>query len=351
MATTTIDGVFRTTHATTTGATRLRRLRRTPGLRALVRETHLEAGHLVAPLFVRHGRDEVRPIAAMPGHAQRSVDRLAAEVEALAVAGVPAVLLFGIPARKDAVGSENADADGVVPRAIRAIKAAAPQMVVVSDMCLCEYTSHGHCGIVNLPGADGFQPQLEEGYVLDEPTLAALQQASVVHAQAGADLIAPSGMVDGAVAAIRAALDGAGCAHVGILAYAAKFASALYGPFREAAEGAPRFGDRTTYQLDPANGREALREAHRDAVEGADVLMVKPAGPYLDVLARLRQQTDVPLAAYQVSGEFSMVKAAAERGWIDERRVVLETLTGIRRAGADLIVTYFAKDAARWLRT
>ncbi|WP_291985101.1 porphobilinogen synthase [Luteitalea sp.] len=329
--------------------TRLRRLRRTPALRGLVRETQLDVAHLVAPLFVRHGVDTVRPIAAMPGHAQRSVDRLIPEVEALAAVGIPAVLLFGIPARKDASGSGNSDPDGVVPRAIRAIKAAVPHLVVISDMCLCEYTSHGHCGILNEPGTPAYRPHLETGYVLDEPTLVALQQASIVHADAGADLIAPSGMIDGAVAAIRQALDGAGHGHVGILAYATKFASALYGPFREAAEGAPQFGDRSQYQMDPANGREALREARLDAAEGADVLMVKPAGPYLDVLARLRQQTDRPLAAYQVSGEFSMVKAAAERGWIDERRVALETLTGIRRAGADLIVTYFAKDVATWL--
>lgn len=315
----------------------------------MVRETRPSVDRLIAPLFVRHGDGPARPIASMPGHAQLSVALAAAEAEQLAALGVPAVLLFGIPQRKDRLGRENADAEGIVPQAIRAIKRAAPDMVVVSDLCFCEYTTHGHCGIVNEAGTPEHDPRLEDGYLLNDVTVAALAEAAVVHADAGADIIAPSGMVDHAVGGIRASLDAGGYAHTAVMAYATKFASALYGPFRDAAEGAPQFGDRAQYQMDPANGREALREARLDADEGADILMVKPAGLYLDVLAHLRQAYDLPLAAYQVSGEFSMVKAAAAHGWIDERRVVLESLTCLHRAGADLVITYFAKEAAGWL--
>lgn len=329
---------------------RPRRLRRTPALRRMVRETTLSASNFIAPLFVRHGRNIRKPISSMPGHAQLSVDLAAQEAEALAQAGAPAVLLFGIPAAKDLLGSENYDPDGIVPQAIRAIKAATPEMVVISDMCFCEYTSHGHCGIVNAPDADGYNAQLEEGYLLNDVTLRLLGKASVVHAQAGADVIAPSGMLDGMVGAIRGALDQARLEHVAIMSYAAKFASGLYGPFREAAEGAPQFGDRAQYQMDVANGREAMREVALDVAEGVDMLIVKPAGAYLDIIRRVRDAHDLPLAAYQVSGEYSMIKAAAANGWIDERRVALETLTAIRRAGADMIITYFAKEAAAWLK-
>jgi porphobilinogen synthase len=329
---------------------RPRRLRRTPALRRLVRETTLRVDNLIAPLFIRHGKDAFKPIASMPGQAQLSVDLAVREVEKLAALGIPAVLLFGIPANKDLLGSENYDPDGVVPRAIRAIKQATPDMLVISDMCFCEYTTHGHCGIVNAPGAEGYNEALEEGYLLNDVTLKLLGKASVVHAQAGADIIAPSGMLDGMVGAIRAALDTAQLEHVAIMSYAAKFASGLYGPFREAAEGAPKFGDRSQYQMDTANAREAMREVALDVTEGADVLMVKPAGAYLDIIQRVRQAYDLPLAAYQVSGEFSMIKAAAANGWIDECRVTIEMLTAIRRAGADMIITYFARDVAQWLK-
>lgn len=315
----------------------------------MVRETTLSAGNLIAPLFIRPGKNAFKAITSMPGQAQLSVDLAVSEVEKLAALGIPAVLLFGIPAHKDLLGSENYDPDGIVPRAIRAIKQAAPEMVVISDMCFCEYTTHGHCGIVNAPDAEDYNEALEEGYLLNDVTLKLLGKASVVHAQAGADVIAPSGMLDGMVGAIRAALDGARLEHVATMSYAAKFASGLYGPFREAAEGAPKFGDRAQYQMDIANAREAMREVALDVAEGADMLMVKPAGAYLDIIQRVRQIYDLPLAAYQVSGEFSMIKAAAANGWIDECRVALETLTAIRRAGADMIVTYFAKDAAKWL--
>lgn len=345
----TID-LLKEQHDTVTAPTiRPRRLRRTPALRRLVRETRLSADQLIAPLFVRPGKNQAKPIASMPGQAQLSVDLAAREAEQLALLGVPAVLLFGIPAHKDLPGSENFNPDGIVPQAIRAIKQATPEMVVISDMCFCEYTTHGHCGVVNEPGAEEYDPRLDAGYLLNDVTLRLLGRASAVHAEAGADVIAPSGMLDGMVGAIRSALDGAGFQHTAIMSYAAKFASALYGPFREAAEGAPQFGDRSQYQMDVANAREALREAALDAHEGADVLMVKPAGAYLDIIQRLRDAHDLPIAAYQVSGEFSMIKAAAANGWIDERRVALETLIAIKRAGADMIITYFAKDATAWL--
>jgi porphobilinogen synthase len=256
------------------------------------------------------------------------------------------VLLFGIPSHKDATGSENYDPQGIVPQAIRAIKAAVPDMVVISDMCCCEYTDHGHCGILNNPEAPEYNAHLPEGYLLNDATLEILGRASVVHAEAGADIIAPSGMIDGMVGTIRMALDEAGFHHTAIMSYAAKFASGFYGPFRDAAESPPAFGDRKEYQMDPANTREALKEVALDISEGADILMVKPALPYLDVIQNIRNSYDFPVAAYQVSGEFSMIKAAAERGWIDERQVALESLYSIRRAGADMIITYFAKEVA-----
>ncbi len=330
---------------------RLRRLRLNPALRSMVRETRLSARNFIYPLFVRHGRAVQQPIASMPGVNQWSVDLLPAEVEGVARLGIPAVILFGIPARKDALGSENYDPNGVILQAIRAIKRAVPEMIVISDMCFCEYTDHGHCGVINAPGAPGYTPHLPEGYLLNDPTLELLGRAAVVHAEAGADIIAPSGMIDGMVQAIRRALDAAGFEHVAVLSYAVKYASAFYGPFRQAAESPPQFGDRSSHQMDPGNLRQALRECALDVAEGADMLMVKPALPYLDVIRQVRERFDLPLAAYQVSGEYSMIKAAAANGWLDERRVVLETLTAMKRAGADLVLTYFAKDAARWLET
>jgi porphobilinogen synthase len=325
-------------------------LRRTAALRRMVRETAPRVDQLIAPLFIRHGSGVVRPIASMPGHAQLSVDMAVREAEALAELGIPAVLLFGIPAHKDALGSENFDPDGIVPRAAAAIKRAVPELIVISDMCCCEYTDHGHCGIINTPRSKYYNERLAEGYLLNDPTLEILGQAAVVHAQAGADIIAPSGMIDGMVARIRTALDLAGLHETAIMSYAAKFASSFYGPFRDAAESPPGFGDRSEYQMDPANRREAMREVALDVEEGADLLMVKPALAYLDIIRQVRDRFDLPLAAYQVSGEYSMVKAAAEKGWIDERRVAMESLTAIARAGADMIITYWARDAARWLR-
>jgi porphobilinogen synthase len=328
------------TPASTLPGGRPRRLRRTTTLRRMVRETVLAADDFIYPLFVTAEAGIVRPIGSMPGHAQWSVDRVAAEIEEVVTLGVPAVLLFGLPAHKDATGSGASDPTGPVPRAITAIKRQAPHLVVMADVCLCEYTEHGHCGVV----------RDTSGIVENDATLPLLAQAAVAYADAGADVVAPSAMMDGQVAAIRAALDGAGHEQVAILAYAAKFASAFYGPFREAAGSAPQFGDRRAYQMDPANGREALREVALDAAEGADLLMVKPAGPYLDIIRQARDRSDLPLAAYQVSGEYAMLKAAAERGWIDERRAALESLIAIRRAGADLMITYYAKEAARWLQ-
>ncbi len=332
-------------------AARPRRLRLSAAMRRMVRETTLAPDDFIYPLFVRHGRDIQQPVASMPGVYQWSVDRLPAEAESIAQLGIPAVILFGIPARKDATGSENYDPDGIVPQAIRAIKAAVPELIVISDMCFCEYTDHGHCGLINPgPGDETRVAALPEGYLLNDPTLELLGRASVVHAEAGADIIAPSGMLDGMVGAIRQALDEAGFAHVPIMSYAAKYASSFYGPFRDAAESPPAFGDRSQYQMDPANAREALKECALDVVEGADILMVKPALPYLDIIRAVRERFDLPVAAYQVSGEYSMIKAAAANGWLDERRVALEALTAIKRAGADMILTYFAKDAAKWLR-
>jgi len=322
---------------------RPRRLRRTPALRRMVRETTLSVDHLIAPLFVAAGSGIVRPIRSMPGYAQLSVDQLDLEINEIAELQIPAVLLFGIPAHKDPIGSSGWDPEGPVPQAIRAIKQRAPQLTVIADVCVCEYTSHGHCGILaEAPGS---------GDVLNDPTLDILARCAVAYADAGADIVAPSAMMDGQVAAIRSALDAAGHTQVAILSYAAKFASAFYGPFREAAESTPAFGDRRAYQMDPANGREALREVDLDVAEGADMIMVKPAGAYLDIISAVRQRYHLPLAAYQVSGEYAMVKAAAQLGWLDERRAALESLIAIRRAGADMIITYFAKDAARWIAT
>jgi porphobilinogen synthase len=316
---------------------RLRRLRATEGLRRMVRETRLSPDNLIAPFFVVEGRDARQPIGSMPGQWRLSVDHLikdAGEVHAL---GVPAILLFGVPARKDEVGSEAWAPDGIVPQAIRAVKDRVPDLVVITDLCVDEYTSHGHCGIVR------------DGRILNDETLECLQKMALSHARAGADMVAPSDMMDGRVAAIRRALDGAGFSQVPIMSYAAKFASCFYAPFREAADSSPKFGDRQSYQMDSANIREALREIELDIQEGADIVMVKPALPYLDVIHAARRAFDRPIAAYQVSGEYSMIKAAAQQGWLDERRAMLETLLSIRRAGADLILTYFAKEAARAL--
>lgn len=321
-----------------------------PSLRAMVRETELAPTDFVYPLFVRHGRQVRQEISSMPGIFQWSVDMLAREAEEIAELGIPAVMVFGIPEEKDPIGLENFDPNGVVQQSIRAIKEAVPETVVITDVCMCEYTDHGHCGILNA-GDDRLHPHLAEGYVLNDPTLEILGKVSVSHAEAGADMVAPSGMIDGMVSAIRSALDEAQFEHIPILSYAVKYASAFYGPFREAAESPPKFGDRKSHQMDPANAREALREAALDVAEGADMLMVKPALPYLDVIQRVRQTfPETPLAAYNVSGEYAMLKAAAANGWVDERGVVLETLTAIKRAGADLILTYHAKEAAGWLR-
>lgn len=331
---------------------RPRRLRRSPALRRMVRETSLAVDDFIYPLFVTPGAGVRRPIPSMPGIHQLSVDAATEEAGKAAAAGVPAVILFGIPETKDAIGRENFDPQGIIPRAIGAIKEAVPELVVITDVCLCEYTDHGHCGLLNRStnGGERPQPHLEKDHVLNDETLPILQQVALAHAAAGADVVAPSGMLDGMVTAIRSALDANGFSHLPIMSYAVKYASAFYGPFRDAAEGAPAFGDRKTHQMDPANVREALREAALDVHEGADFLMVKPALPYLDVIARLREEfPELPLVGYNVSGEYAMIKAAAERGWLDEQRIVLETLLGIKRAGADLIITYHALDAARWL--
>ncbi len=337
------------TFAATFPALRPRRTRLSAALRSMVRETTLSPADFVYPLFIRFGAGQRIPISSMPGQFQLSVDQLAAEAQELKALGIPAVVLFGIPAAKDAVGSDNYSAEGIVPQAIRAIKAAAPDLVVISDMCFCEYTDHGHCGIINVPGSKFYKASLPEGYLLNDPTLELLGRASVVHAEAGADIIAPSGMVDGMVSAIRAALDAGSYDHVSIMSYAVKYSSAFYGPFRDAAESPPSFGDRSQYQMDPANRREALKEASLDVAEGADMLMVKPALPYLDILSAVRDAFPLPLAAYNVSGEYAMLHAAAANGWLDLERAALESLTAIKRAGADMILTYFAKDAARWL--
>ena len=328
---------------------RTRRLRGTATLRHLVQETTLGPQDFIYPLFVREGKDMRNAIRSMPGQFQWSVDQVVHGVREVASLGIPAVILFGIPAKKDPLGSENYNPDGIVPRAIRAIKDAVPDLLVISDMCCCEYTDHGHCGVINQAGSEHYTPRLGEGYVLNEPTLEILGRASLVHAEAGADIIAPSGMIDGMVQGIRRVLDESGFQQTPIMSYAVKYASAFYGPFRDAAESPPQFGDRSQYQMDPANVREAIKEAELDIAEGADILMVKPALPYLDVLKMVRQAHQVPIAAYQVSGEYAMLHAAALNGWTDLRRTALESLVSIKRAGADMILSYFAKDAVRWL--
>ena len=326
---------------------RPRRLRLNIALRSMMRETHLAPDDFIYPLFVVHGQNTQHTIRSMPGVFQWSPDLLAREAESIAKLGIPAVLLFGVPESKDPVGLENFAPEGIVQQAVRVIKAAVPEMIVITDVCLCEYTDHGHCGLLN----HGDQPHLPEGYVLNDETLEVLKKVAVSHAEAGADIVAPSGMIDGMVAAIRAGLDAAKFEHLPILSYSTKYASAFYGPFREAAQGAPKFGDRKTHQMDPANAREALRETALDVAEGADMLMVKPALPYLDIIRQTREQfPELPLAAYNVSGEYAMLKAAVANGWLEEERAVLELLTGIKRAGADMIITYHAKDAVGWMR-
>jgi porphobilinogen synthase len=317
---------------------RPRRLRKSAAIRSLVRETELSVKNFIYPLFVSHGTGVRNEITSMPGQYQISIDNLEAEINEIVSLGLPGVILFGLPESKDEAASGAYDESGVVQNAVAAIKAAAPDLLVITDVCLCEYTSHGHCGVVR------------EGEVLNDVTLELLAKTALSHAQAGADIVAPSDMMDGRVAAIRAILDEHGFETTPIMSYSAKYASSFYGPFREAADSTPAFGDRRSYQMDPPNGLEALRETAMDVEEGADILMVKPALPYLDVIAGLRSQFDYPIAAYNVSGEYSVIKAAAAKGWIDERRAVLEVLTGIKRAGADIILTYHAKDAARWLK-
>ena len=328
-----------------------RRLRLSPTIRAMVRETSVAADDFIYPLFVRHGHKLKNEVASMPGVYQWSPDLLAAEAESIARLGIPAVLLFGIPDHKDAQGSESCAPDGAVQEAVRVIKNAVPELAVITDVCLCEYTDHGHCGILNTGNGHRPHPHLPEGYVLNAETLDVLADIAVSHAEAGADIIAPSGMMDGMVRAIRAGLDARGFEHIAILSYSTKYASAFYGPFRDAAQGAPRFGDRRSHQMDPANAREALRETALDVMEGADMLMVKPALAYLDIIRTIRDRFEaLPLAAYNVSGEYAMLKAAAANGWLNERQAALETLTSIKRAGADLIITYHAMEAARWLQ-
>ncbi len=316
---------------------RPRRTRRTENLRALVRETELNVRDFIYPLFIVHGTNVREEIASMPGVYHESPDVLAREIEEVSALGIPSVLLFGLPARKDEVGSEDYDEHGIVQEAIRVCKRVNPEIIVMTDVCMCQYTSHGHCGIVR------------NGMIDNDETLKYLGMTAVSHAAAGADIVAPSAMMDGQVGAIRAALDAQGFTDAAILAYAAKYASSFYGPFREAADSPPQFGDRRQYQMDPANALEAVRETALDVEEGADMVMVKPALAYLDIIRRVRDAFDLPVAAYNVSGEYSMVKAAARNGWLDEKKVALEILTAIKRAGADMILTYFVKDAVKWL--
>ena len=316
---------------------RLRRMRQNERLRGLARETHLSIDQLVYPLFIAEGIDLPREIAAMPGIMQWPLEHLGREVERIAKLDIPAVLLFGIPNEKDDIGSQAYAQQGIIQQAIRRIKAEIPEMLVITDVCLCEYTSHGHCGVI------------ANGNVQNDASLDLLARMALSHAGAGADIVAPSDMMDGRVGAIRCTLDEHGFSQTPIMSYAAKFASGFYGPFREAAGSVPQFGDRCSYQMDPANGREALREIDQDIAEGADIIMVKPALAYMDVIRQVRDHCNLPIAAYNVSGEYSMVKAAAQKGWIDEKRIVLEMLTGIGRAGADIIITYFAPDIAHWL--
>jgi porphobilinogen synthase len=314
---------------------RPRRLRESPLLRSMVRETVLRADDFVYPLFAVHGRGVREPIGSMPGQCRLSIDELLKECKDAASMGIPAVLLFGLPRDKDPRGSEAYAEDGIIQQAVRAVKDTIPDLLVITDVCLCEYTSHGHCGVV------------EDGRVKNDPSLELIARTAISHAEAGADMVAPSDMMDGRVAAIREGLDEGGFTETPIMAYSAKYASAFYGPFREAVDSTPQFGDRRSYQMDPANALEAMREVALDVDEGADIVMVKPALPYLDIIARVKGEFGLPVAAYSVSGEYAMLKAAAQLGWLDEERAMLEALTGIRRAGADIIITYFAKDAAR----
>ncbi|MBI5407523.1 MAG: porphobilinogen synthase [Nitrospirae bacterium] len=318
--------------------TRLRRMRATEAHRRMVRETVLSVNDLIYPLFVVPGRNIRREISSMPGSFQLSVDQVITEAKEVSGLGIPAVILFGIPEHKDETGSEAYASDGIVQQAIKAVKDSVPELLVITDVCLCEYTDHGHCGVV------------KGGQILNDPTVELLAKEALSHAKAGADIIAPSDMMDGRVSAIRKVLDGDGFEQIPILSYAAKYASGFYGPFREAAESTPQFGDRRSYQMDPANSREAMREAALDIEEGADMVMVKPALAYLDILCKIKERWDLPVAAYNVSGEYAMVKAAGRLGWIDEGRVMMEILTSIKRAGADVILTYFAKEAARALQ-
>jgi porphobilinogen synthase len=316
---------------------RPRRLRESPLLRSMVRETSLRVDDFVYPLFAVHGRGVREPIGSMPGQYRLSIDELLKECKDAASMGIPAVLLFGLPRDKDPRGTEAYADDGIIQQAVRAVKETIPDLLVVTDVCLCEYTSHGHCGVV------------EDGRVRNDPSLELIARTALSHAEAGADMVAPSDMMDGRVAAIREGLDEGGFPELPIMAYSAKYASAFYGPFREAADSTPQFGDRRSYQMDPANTLEAMREVALDVDEGADIVMVKPALPYLDVIARVKGEFGLPVAAYSVSGEYAMLKAAGQLGWLDEERAMIEALTGIRRAGADIIITYFAKDAARLL--
>ncbi|MFC4767881.1 porphobilinogen synthase [Effusibacillus consociatus] len=317
---------------------RLRRLRRTAGVRSMVRETELNVQDFIYPLFAAHGKGVKEEIGSMPGVYHFSIDRLRREIQEVSEAGIRSVLLFGVPAEKDDLSSEAYAQEGIVQQAVRAVKEENPDLTVITDVCLCAYNPHGHCGIVR------------EGQILNDPTLELLAKTAISHAQAGADIIAPSDMMDGRIAAIRAGLDQAGFLDIPIMSYSVKYASSFYGPFRDAAHSAPAFGDRKTYQMDPANAREALREAVADVEEGADFLMVKPAMAYMDIIRQLRDNFDLPIISYNVSGEYSMIKAAAQNGWVDEQRIVLELLTGLKRAGSDLIITYHAKEAAEWLR-
>jgi porphobilinogen synthase len=316
---------------------RMRRTRQNEKLRGLVRETHLNVEQLIYPLFIAENIDEPREISSMPGILQWPLQYLGREAEHIARLGISAVLLFGIPSEKDEVGSQAYASQGIIQQAIQRFKAEVPDLLVITDVCLCEYTSHGHCGVIH------------SGDVQNDESLELLARMALTHVEAGADVVAPSDMMDGRVGAIRHALDEHGFSSTPIMAYSAKYASGFYGPFREAAGSAPQFGDRRSYQMDPSNVREALREIDLDIAEGADIVMVKPALAYLDVIQRVREHCDLPIAAYNVSGEFAMIKAAAQRGWIDERRIVMEVLTGIRRAGADMIITYFAPEVAEWL--
>ena len=317
---------------------RTRRLRQTAALRSMVRENHIRVEELIYPLFVIDGKDIAEPVLSMPGICQYSVDRMKEELDRVVLAGIPAILIFGIPDHKDEVGSGAYDENGIVQRAIRQIKQDYPDLIVIADVCLCEYTSHGHCGLI------------KDGIILNDETLPLLCAAAVSYARAGADIVAPSDMMDKRVGAIREALDKEGFTYTPVMAYSAKFASGYYGPFRDAAHSAPGFGDRKTYQMDPANGREAMREVEEDIAEGADMIIPKPAMAYLDIIKEIRRKFNIPIVAYNVSGEYAMVKAAAEKGWIDEKKIVMENLIGMKRAGADMIITYHALEVAEWLK-